>query len=115
PQHDFCVFRCDITIIYTEKEAVGDIVLRPQDEVFGLATRKQLALDAVDAVETTIEVATGDALPESRADVEGVVAVLRGDEDVGIDDVSLRIGHHRWTPSRDAYSWKAPPRSPVRS
>lgn len=61
------------------------------------------------------EVAADQTLPESWTEIESVITVLRRNEDVGVDDVSLRIGHHKAAPSLDAYSWKAPPRSPVKS
>ena len=55
------------------------------------------------------------ALPEAGSDVERVIQVLRRDEDIRIHQVGLIQRHGRFTPSRLAYSWKVPPRSPVRS
>lgn len=45
-----------------------------------------------------------DRLPETGTDVEGVVGVLRCDEDVGVQDVDGAFVHGSGTPSRRPYS-----------
>jgi hypothetical protein len=82
PQHDIGVLCCHSLLVHAAEEAVRHIVLDPQHEVLGLAAGKKLALDPINAANTTIEVTANHTPPESRTDIESVVAVLRGDEHV---------------------------------
>src|SRR5690606_33200292 len=118
PVHPQCDLRVSVEHLLclraVEKRS-WNLLLDPKDKVFFRLAREQLGLDTIDAVDPISFVPEQEPCPKTRTDVEGVVGVLRGDEDIGVQAVDDGLLHGSGPPSRRPYSWKAPPRIPVRS
>ena len=115
PHHDVHIGTHHQVGVHWDEEPFRDCVPHPPDEILRLVTREEFAANPVDAEDSALPVVMNHALPEAGADVERVIEVLRRDEDIRIHEIGPIHHQGRSTPSRLAYFWKVPPRSPVRS
>lgn len=103
PQHDFFIGIDYILSTCVMKKSTRDIVPHPLHQILGLPSCEQFIPYSVYTTDCSETAIVHYAVPESGADIEGVISVLGGYEYVRIDEVG-GCGHCRSNPSREAYS-----------
>ena len=98
-----------------EEEFIRNFVFHPPNKFLGAMTGKQFVAHQVDAEYLALPMMVQQTFPETGANVERVVEILRGNENVGVHEIELIRYRESLMPNRSAYFWNVPPRRPVSS
>ena len=91
PHHDFRIDARHLIGVHRQAELVRHIFLHPPKQILVTAADEKLDAHSVNAENPALYVRVKQALPESGAQIERLIQILRGDEDVGVDNVCCPI------------------------